>query len=907
MADQILFCDICGSENRLQAKFCRHCSNLLYQGNPHSASFSYTGRILPGYSLKQRYRIISLLGRGGMGAVYKAEDTELNNRLVAIKEMSQQYPSFKEAQKATEAFKQEAYTLSRLSHPHLPKIYDYFTDGGRWYIAMEFIDGETLLDYLEKTHEHHLSVTEVLNIGIQLCTVLDYLHTRQPPIIFRDLKPSNVMRITNGHLYLIDFGTARLFKADQNHDTDLLGSSGYAPPEQYGKSQTTPRSDIYSLGATLHHILTGKDPSSNPNPFAFETLILDKTPKLALLVMQMVNVEESQRPPTMAAIKEILEALSVSNQYSDTVLPVIEINNISKTNFSLSDKIEKNIYHTALQRISENKPPNTLKENRNPVDNSMFSVLPDISSMTDIKNIDPSPLQTRLIQEVDLTVGQWLKEGDKHTKLRNYDNAIIAYEQAIQLQPQNEYAYIGKGHALRKLRRLPEALATYDLALTITKENSSIWKSKVEILYRTGNYDDALETCNSALAFCPDNASIWIAKGNVFFKIKQYEHALDAYNQGLTIHPNNTLALAAKGLVLSKLGYYKDALAVYNEALIIQPKKTSLWATKGDILCMLKQFDEALKTFEHAHALSPTTPYISQRCDLLREMKNYIEQSKEDLISEVETSKLASTTTRQDNQIANLPSTVQEMTETTKEKLTNFEVSTYQKASVTQASDQQRPKATIREINNIPENTVLLEYFDVFLSHSETDTIWVEENLAKRLEDEHNFHVWLDKWKLIPGESWQRARARSIDQARCCAVCIGEHTPNDWFKQEIERALHRQTKVPSFKVIPVLLPHAKDINIDDFLKLNTLVDFKNADNDYAFHVLVCGIKGLSPGRWPPQEKTSMKKPRTTEDILKEIKILRDKNLIDDEIAIEYQRKIIEKVWLKQILKEYNSE
>ena len=142
----------------------------------------------------QRYRILAQIGKGGFGAVYKAEDTELGNRLVAVKEMSQQSGmSLQENLEATEAFKREALMLADLMHPNLPRIYDHFTEAGHWYLVMDFIEGETLEEYLDKANGHQLPVEEALDISIQLCNVLSYLHTRQPPIIFRDLKPSNVI------------------------------------------------------------------------------------------------------------------------------------------------------------------------------------------------------------------------------------------------------------------------------------------------------------------------------------------------------------------------------------------------------------------------------------------------------------------------------------------------------------------------------------------------------------------------------------------------------------------------------------------------------------------------------------------------------------------------------------------
>ncbi|HLZ56212.1 MAG TPA: serine/threonine-protein kinase, partial [Ktedonosporobacter sp.] len=201
-----------------------------------------------------------------------------------------------------------------LLHPSLPTIYDYFSDAGQSYLVMDFIEGETLEDYLAKTSEGWLPIKTVLALGIRLCSVLDYLHTRQPPIIFRDLKPSNVMWAADDKIFLIDFGIARHFKPGQMKDTVSFGSAGYAAPEQYGKTQTTPRSDIYSLGAMLHQCLTGNDPSgNNPTPFNFPPLDLHgqvATAGLEPLIRKMLAMDPAKRPASMSLVRKELELIT---------------------------------------------------------------------------------------------------------------------------------------------------------------------------------------------------------------------------------------------------------------------------------------------------------------------------------------------------------------------------------------------------------------------------------------------------------------------------------------------------------------------------------------------------------------------------------------------------------------------
>ncbi|HEY6406352.1 MAG TPA: serine/threonine-protein kinase, partial [Ktedonobacteraceae bacterium] len=191
-----------------------------------------------------------------------------------------------------------------------------FLDGGRWYLVMDFIDGQTLEEYLNggnfRTYKRRLPIDEVLDIGIQLSAILDYLHNCQPPIIFRDLKPANIMLTPERYLYLFDFGIARHFKAGQTRDTATFGSVGYAAPEQYGRAQTTPRSDIYSLGVTLHQLLSGRDPALMP--FRFVPLHLPNQAPLAELermIMRMVDIDEHKRPASMAIVKQELQRFVV--------------------------------------------------------------------------------------------------------------------------------------------------------------------------------------------------------------------------------------------------------------------------------------------------------------------------------------------------------------------------------------------------------------------------------------------------------------------------------------------------------------------------------------------------------------------------------------------------------------------
>ncbi len=303
-----LYCNSCGAANQDKAELCIVCEAPVH---------AFSGELL----LKERYRILVPVGQGGFGNVYKVEDTQRGNRLLAIKEINLSTLTAQEAIEATAAFNREVRLLSDLTFPNLPRIYDHFTDREHWYLVTDFIEGETLEQYLNRKRSGRLPLKEVLDIGIQLCRVLDYLHTREPSIIYRDLKPANVMRTSIGHLYLIDFGIARHFKPGQPKDTVPLGSPGYAAPEQYGRAQTTPRADIYSLGALLHQLLTGNNPEQNPFRFALASLQAQSIPhRLQSLVLQMVEMDVNNRPSSMVIVKQELEQIVAASRPMGTLI-----------------------------------------------------------------------------------------------------------------------------------------------------------------------------------------------------------------------------------------------------------------------------------------------------------------------------------------------------------------------------------------------------------------------------------------------------------------------------------------------------------------------------------------------------------------------------------------------------------
>lgn len=236
-------CPKCSWNNFDTARFCANCGEPL------------RGLLGQGEILQGRYRVLKVLGCGGMGAVYFAEDLRLGNRPVAVKE------NFDTSPEAAAQFRIEAEILATLRHPNLPQVFDYFIEPrtGKQYLVMDYIAGEDLEDIVEKRGP--LDERNALRIMFQVFDAVDYLHRQNPPIIHRDIKPSNIKVQPDGTAILVDFGIAKRYLPGR----DTVGAAaavtpGYSPPEQYGQGITDQRSDIYALGATLYFVLTGQVP-----------------------------------------------------------------------------------------------------------------------------------------------------------------------------------------------------------------------------------------------------------------------------------------------------------------------------------------------------------------------------------------------------------------------------------------------------------------------------------------------------------------------------------------------------------------------------------------------------------------------------------------------------------------------
>jgi eukaryotic-like serine/threonine-protein kinase len=265
-------------------------------------------QLAPGTLLQNRYRVERVLGKGGMGHVYVVRDEHFAGAQVTpLRSMKEMIPRFHDLQNNMSNFRREALVLESLRHPSIPRVYDSFQQFSRAYLVLEYIEGLDLEQVLE-TADGMPDPTVVGKWVIQLCDIVHFLHVQNPPIIFRDLKPSNVILTPDQRIVLIDFGIAKVF---QNEDPQTnVGTQGYAAPEQYERRAET-RSDIYAIGAMMHHLLTKSDPRYQA-PFTFNerpprALNPAVSPELEKVIMRCLEQSKDLRYQNVQELKQALE------------------------------------------------------------------------------------------------------------------------------------------------------------------------------------------------------------------------------------------------------------------------------------------------------------------------------------------------------------------------------------------------------------------------------------------------------------------------------------------------------------------------------------------------------------------------------------------------------------------------
>ncbi|MFN2133991.1 MAG: serine/threonine-protein kinase [Anaerolineae bacterium] len=274
-----------------------------------------------GTVLRSRYKIAEFISQGGMGAIYLAEDLRLDGRTCAIKEMWTDTDAGPDDLGQIQLqFHREASVLARLDHPNLPKVSDYFAENSRDYLVMDFVAGKDLKQLMEEARgrQEMLSEQRVLDWAKQILDALEYLHTQEPPVLHRDIKPANIKLTPSGTIKLVDFGLVKLMVADEDRTVTVLqgrGTAQYTPLEQYGgdTGHTNVRSDIYSLGATLYHLLTNQAPADAKSRYLQPDILRRPSelnprlsPRVEAAILHAMAMHPTERPADVGTLREEL-------------------------------------------------------------------------------------------------------------------------------------------------------------------------------------------------------------------------------------------------------------------------------------------------------------------------------------------------------------------------------------------------------------------------------------------------------------------------------------------------------------------------------------------------------------------------------------------------------------------------
>lgn len=565
-------------------------------GSGHSAG---PHRLMAGTILSGgRYKIETLVASGGMGAVYRAIDTRFN-RPCAVKEMLNEFSNESERAQAVEWFSREATLLLDLNHPCIPRVRDFFAEAGQYYLVMDFIDGRTLAEVLER--EGHIAglngtrgISEERSRSWlrQLCAVLNYLHSQSPPIIFRDLKPSNIMVTNRDEIKLIDFGIARTFQSQRQ--ATVIMTLGYAPPEQL-HGMPEPRSDIYALGATVYRLLTRHDAVNNkPNIFSFPPL-------------------RSLRPDITPAFEQIL---------TKALIPNLE------QRWTTAEEMERAIINLPPLPPGGATPSRPVPSNT-PSSQGLSPQTPNVAQ----PNQRPSGTPQVTSHTTTGPAGSYLNAALNHLSATpaRIEDAYNAVQVAHTMEPNNSIVHkiFGQVFARRQPPNVDNAIRAYLRSVELYSDDAEIHKLLGDVwLYLRPNYIQAISAYTQALRL---NANDFEARERLalcFEKTGQLEAALREYQEALRLAatpsqvPLVLLRLHfAIGQVARRLGSSQFPVAenAFVQVLILNPSDHRTRYLLAQVYEQEGKVDEAFR--ECGYVLGPlgnSDPTVSQMYNRLR-------------------------------------------------------------------------------------------------------------------------------------------------------------------------------------------------------------------------------------------------------------------------------------------------
>ena len=589
------------------------------------------GNILDG-----KFKIVQILGEGGMGTVYKVEQVGKPGYFRAIKELIINPNTPEDERKAAiERFDKEIDLLFNLKHPRIPSLILSFQERGNYYFVMEFVPGRTLEKILED-NKGSLDEEQVIKWMMQVCEALSYIHSRTPPIVLRDLKPGNIMVTPDGNVQLIDFGIARRFDPNKRTNTENLGTISYASPEHLGSVtapgqkrsaqnpgklvQTDARSDIYSLGATMYHLLTNHEPEPIQTPPSGS--ILAKNPRLrtvqignrVVCPVEQVIIKAMQQDPAQRF--QSAEAMRVALQHclpNSAPPTTVQIPAISPNATILVSEV------VCPKCGYRNRPgAKFCKRDGQPLTQGATAVPPRVAAQTLPRvPIKPRPVQSTVQAAVGvapLTDSQVAyRLGLQFLNNKNYAEAVNQFKLA-QVPGNRSYDVVyNLGRAYRQYgqsekdkdknlftENLKFAAEQFEQSIALKPDAVDAYFQLGMTYHDLGLYDKAVAAFKRALQYAPNDPAIYYQLGTVAMD-QFYDREAEAYLlEGLKINPDHVLILIALGRLYVRMNQAQAAISVLRQATQREPSLWEGWYELGRAHMKAKEWKLALSALEQA-------------------------------------------------------------------------------------------------------------------------------------------------------------------------------------------------------------------------------------------------------------------------------------------------------------------
>ncbi len=594
-----------------------------------------------GTILDGKFKIVQVLGEGGMGTVYKVEQVDKPGYFRAVKELLISPNTTEEERKsAIERFDKEIDLLFNLKHPRIPSLILSFHERGNNYFVMEFVPGRTLEKILED-NKGPLDEGQVINWMMQVCEALSYIHSRTPPIILRDLKPGNIIVTPDGNVQLIDFGIARRFDPNKRTNTENLGTISYASPEHLGSItapgqkrsaqnpgklvQTDARSDIYSLGATMYHLLTNREPDPIQTPPSGS--ILAKNPRLrtvqiggrVVCPVEQVIIKAMQQDP--AHRFQSAEAMRMALQYclpNSATPATVQIPAISP-----NATIVVPVGEVICPKCGYHNRPGAkfCKRDGQPLVQGAIAVPPRVVTQSAPRApIQPRPVQPNVqparvaVSAAPVSNSQTAyRLGLQFLNNKNYAQAVNQFKLAQVPGNQSYDVLYNLGRAYRQygqsVKEQNKNLFDENMKLAAEQFEQvvAVKRDAVDAYFQLGMtfrdlalYDKSIMAFKSALQYAPGDSAIYYQLGNVAMD-QLYDREAEAYFlEGLKINPDHALILIALGRLYIRMNQAQVAITVLRQATQREPALWEGWYELGRAHMKAKEWKLALSALEQA-------------------------------------------------------------------------------------------------------------------------------------------------------------------------------------------------------------------------------------------------------------------------------------------------------------------